>query len=105
MTPKYECNRCGACCHGALIVEAYYLDALREPRILETDVCGRQISLDELSDDDKCIVLATNSPCKFLGSDHRCTIYPTRPNVCVAMEAGDEQCRGARIKLGLPPLR
>ena len=105
MASKYECDLCGACCQGALIVEAYYLDVLREPRILEADVCGRQTSLDELSDEDKCIVLAANNPCRFLDSDHRCTIYPTRPNVCVAMEAGDEQCQEARIKMGLPPLK
>ena len=105
MTPYYECDRCGACCQGTLIVEAYYVDALREPRILDADVTGRKSTLDDLSDDDRCIILAANTPCKFLGSDNRCTIYPTRPNVCVGMEAGDTQCQDARQCRDLPPLQ
>ena len=60
----------------------------------------------ELGELGKCLVIAcgTNRPCPFLGGDNRCTIYPTRPNVCVAMQAGDEQCQAARAEMGLPPL-
>jgi len=105
MTARYECDPCGACCRGTLIVEAYHLDALREPRILDADVSGRHPTMDELSDDSRCIVLAANRPCQFLSADGRCAIYPTRPNVCVAMQAGDEQCQEARCQLGLPPLK
>ncbi len=106
MTPRYECDLCGACCRGTLIVEAYSLDALREPRILGADVTGRRPTLDELADDDgRCILLAANQACRFLSPDGRCTIYPTRPNNCVGMEAGDEQCQQARSRLGLPPLQ
>lgn len=105
MIPKYECDRCGACCRGTLIVEAYYLDVLREPRLLEADICGRRPSIAELAEDDgRCIVLAANQPCRFLAPDGRCTIYPTRPNNCVEMEAGDEQCQEARSRVGLPRL-
>ena len=104
-TAIYECDCCGACCQGTLIVEAYYVDALREPRILDADVTGRRQTMDDLSDDDRCIILAANAPCKFLGNDNRCTIYPTRPNVCVGMEAGDEQCQKARNQRELPPLQ
>jgi Fe-S-cluster containining protein len=105
MTMKYECDLCGICCQGTLIVEAFHLDAIREPRLLDADVTGKTRPLDDLTDDDRCIILAANIPCKFLGSDNRCTIYPTRPNVCVGMEAGDEQCREARESCGLPPLQ
>ena len=105
MTPRYECDRCGACCRGTLIVEAYYLDALREPRILDADVTGRMVTIDELTDEYRCILLAANHPCRFLSAEGCCTIYPTRPNVCVGMEAGDEQCQEARSQLGLLPLR
>ena len=105
MTAQYECDCCGACCQGTLIVEAYYLDALREPRLLGADVCGQRPTIDELADDDgRCIVLAAIRPCQFLSADGRCTIYPTRPNNCVGMEASDDQCQMARPKLGLPPL-
>ena len=31
-----------------------------------------------------------------------CSIYPTSPNACVGMQAGDEQCRDARAVEGLP---
>lgn len=34
---RYECDKCGACCKGTLIVEADDLDVLREPRIIEAD--------------------------------------------------------------------
>lgn len=105
MKLHYECDRCGACCQGTLIVEAYHIDALREPRILGADVSSRQTSLDDLTDEDRCILLAANTPCKFLGNDNCCTIHPTRPNVCVAMPAGDEQCQYARRMRGLPPLQ
>ncbi len=104
MTSRYECDRCGACCRGTLIVEAYYLDALREPGVLDADVSGERRTMGELSDDDRCIVLAASRPCRFLSAGGYCTIYPTRPNTCVAMEAGDKQCREARNQLGLPPL-
>jgi len=88
-----------------LIVEADYLDVLREPRILAADITGRCVTLDELAaDDGRCVLLAANRPCRFLSPDGRCTIYPTRPNVCVGMEAGDEQCQEARNRLGLPML-
>lgn len=43
-----------------------------------------------------CDQCGANMPCKMLGSDNRCTVYPTRPNVCVGFRAGDEQCQGAR---------
>ena len=103
MTPRYECDCCGACCKGTLIVEANYLDVLREPRLLDADVTGRRTALAELAEDDgRCILLAASRPCRFLSADGHCTIYPTRPNVCVEMQAGDEQCQQARNQVGLP---
>lgn len=105
MSPRYECDCCGACCKGKLIVEANYLDVLREPRLLDADVTGRQTTITELAEDDgRCILLAASQPCGFLSPEDRCTIYPTRPNVCVEMQAGDEQCQDARCRSGLAPL-
>lgn len=105
MSNRYECDCCGACCRGTLIVEAYYLDALREPRIIDADVTGRKVALDDLDDECRCVLLAAGLPCRFLDDGGRCTIYPTRPNTCVGFEAGDEQCQEARSQLGLPPLK
>ena len=101
---KYDCDSCGACCSGSLIVEAEWLDAVREPRLLDGDVAGRRISLDTLEEDGRCIILACGKSCTFL-SDNRCSIYPTRPNGCVAFQAGDEQCQEVRRDRGLPPLQ
>lgn len=105
MPPEHQCDRCGACCRGVLIVEAYHLDVVREPRILDADVTGRKVTIEDLTDDDRCVLLAAGRPCRFLSADGSCTIYPTRPNVCVGMEAGDEQCQDARSRTGLPPLQ
>lgn len=105
MASRYECDRCGACCQGTLIVEAFCLDVLREPRILDADVRGCRPTVEDLADETRCIVLACNRPCRFLSTDGRCTIYPTRPNVCVDMQAGDEQCQEARRLRALPPLQ
>ena len=109
---KYECDRCGACCKGPLIVEAYELDLLREPKLATADNSAHYQGMDadqlmaELEQYGKCLMLAGGDRgCSFLGADNLCTIYPTRPNVCVAMQAGDEQCQLAREAHGLPPLR
>lgn len=103
---KYECDACGACCSGLLIVDAEWLDAVREPRLLDADVSNVRISLDVLADDDgHCIILAATKPCRFLAPDKHCDIYATRPNCCVAFEAGSEQCQEVRKERGLPPLQ
>jgi Fe-S-cluster containining protein len=108
MSVRYECDQCGACCRGHLIVEADLLDFLREPRLAEADPSYARLSAAEvrtqLEDDSRCLVISCGKPCKLLGDDQRCKIYATRPNGCVAMEAGDEQCQHARSAAGLPPL-
>ena len=107
--PKYECDKCGACCQGHLIVQADDLDVMREPRLIEADrhYAGRPVDqvLVQLQEDvGRAVTIACGHPCPFLGADDECTIYPTRPNDCVAMQAGDEQCQMAREAAGLPRL-
>jgi len=108
--PRYECDHCGACCRGTLIVEAYELDVLREPLLLTADYAKRYESMTteeirrHLEQEDACLIIAGSKPCKFLGTDSLCSIYSTRPNVCVAMQAGDEQCQQARQAVGLAEL-
>ena len=105
---RYECDACGACCQGHLIVEAEYLDVVREPALLGEDRFRDGWSLEQAIDDlvqeGRIVLIAGPNRCSFLDEDCRCSIYPTRPNVCVAMEAGDEQCQDARQTAGLPPL-
>lgn len=102
---KYKCDECGACCSGALIVEIQQLDVVREPKLLDrAKLMDGNGKIEYESDWEKVYLLAASNPCPLLGPDCRCTIYPTRPNVCVAMEAGDSQCQLARHARGLPYL-
>ena len=105
----YQCDGCGACCLGHLLVEADLLDVLREPRLLKADRHRSDWPLDaalrDLEDVGRSILVAGVDRCPFLGGDSRCSVYPTRPNVCVAMQAGDEQCQQARDEAGLSVLQ
>ena len=110
METKYECDQCGACCQGYLIVEVYGIDVMREPRLATADPGYQRTdeSLElahELEVNDHCLVIAAGPrPCPLLGEDFTCAVYPSRPNVCVALEAGDDQCQYARQQARLPPL-
>ena len=105
---KFECDNCGACCRK-LIVEADVIDLMREPQLLYADRdfvanYGPEDAIDALQDDvGRCLIIACGKQCTFL-EDNRCSIYPTRPNVCVALQAGDEQCQEVRKMEELPPL-
>ncbi len=108
---RFECDQCGACCNGSLIVEADEIDLLREPRLIEADphLKGQSAEqvVEKLQNDFGLVILlacGTDRPCPFLAADKRCSIYPTRPNECVAMQAGDDQCQAARRAAGLSPL-
>ena len=108
--PYYECDCCGACCQGPLLVEVYDLDVIREPRLAtayipRSSAKSFEAVMADLQQEDQCLLIAGGEPCKFLGEDNRCGVYPTRPNVCVAMQAGDDQCQLARRLAGLPPLQ
>lgn len=90
-------------------MEADELDVMREPRLIEADrhyaSLGVQKSLELLRNDvGRAVIISCGQACPFLGQDNLCSIHPTRPNVCVAFEAGDEQCQEARAAEGLPPL-
>jgi Fe-S-cluster containining protein len=102
----FHCDRCGACC-SKLIVEADWLDCVREPRILALS----QLSLDDLRDDSRCVLLwdRVQEHCPFLSKSDdascSCAIYPTRPNGCVACEPGGPKCQQARLLARLLVLR
>ncbi len=106
MDEHYECDQCGACCRQ-LIVEADAIDVLREPRLIECDSYyqgkTREEVLDLLIDDGRVINVTCAKPCRFLDGNE-CGIYPTRPNECVAMLAGEDPCQLARKAEGLQPL-
>jgi Fe-S-cluster containining protein len=105
---RYECDNCGACCNGYLVVEVFELDVLREPRLVSADPYYAKGTVEEalhvLQDECRCLVIAGVKACTFLDRTNRCSIYPTRPEDCVAMQAGDEQCQRDRDAENLAPL-
>lgn len=114
---RFDCDQCGACCR-TLIIEIEELDVVREPKLAAVakpfKIPPGQVLLD--GDDEPytevvpgfgggaMLACGANMPCKMLGSDNRCTIYQTRPNVCVGFRAGSEQCQDARRMAGLSEL-
>jgi Fe-S-cluster containining protein len=109
-TATYKCDQCGLCCR-AFIVEASHIDVVREPLIAQK--CGRMDGKGELKNPaDWCwsVCVGGFSPCPFLKKHtnvlvtFRCTIYKSRPNECVAFQAGGRRCQELREKAGLPPL-
>jgi len=93
MADKMKCLQCGACCRQ-LLTECYWHDAVREPRLLAPEINTNNLTLDDLAENGRCIILNLNN-CPFL-VDNKCSIYPTRPNTCVGFEPGGEQCVAAR---------
>jgi Fe-S-cluster containining protein len=109
---QFTCDQCGACCRGTLIVEADDLDYLREPKLAQADPYYTSLKPQEVLDKltaefGTALIIACGQdrPCPFLSADATCSIYPTRPNACVGMQAGDEQCQQARLELGLEKLQ
>ena len=83
---------------------------MREPKLLHADKQfldnhGEDDALEALQGDiGRCLIIACGKQCMFL-KDNECLIYPTRPNACVAFQAGDEQCQEVRKMEGLEPLQ
>jgi Fe-S-cluster containining protein len=88
-------------------VEADWLDCVREPRILAIST----LRLDDLRDESRCVLLwdRQQQRCPFIEfsaeQKSACTIYPTRPNDCVACEPGGPKCQQARLLAGRAVLR
>ena len=103
---RYVCDECGACCKGHLIVEVEDIDILRERRLIEADRHHRGKTVEtmlEQYEHGMAVIIAIGKPCPFL-AENMCSIYPTRPNCCVGLQAGDEQCQESREAEGLPLL-
>lgn len=98
---RYQCDNCGLCCTRTL-VKCGPIDLAREPRLQEL----RRIKLADGTVTNEWL-LNREDPnecgCRF-HTGTQCSIYPTRPNVCVGFQAGNEDCQGLRKGAGLPPL-
>lgn len=105
MSEVYDCDRCGLCCRH-LLVEATSLDVMREPRIDVECPLPVKIRLPVL---EATWLLGSykdgrQGECPFLATENLCSIYPTRPNACVAFMAGSPKCQQLRTDHGLPLL-
>jgi Fe-S-cluster containining protein len=114
---RYECDGCGACCRH-MIIEIEDVDVVREPRLKEVAkpfaTEPGMIHVDHNGDEyvpiepgweaGAMLACGSSMPCGMLAADNRCSIYPTRPNCCVAFRAGSEQCQDCRTMAKLPPL-
>lgn len=99
-----HCENCGLCCR-LLDIELCEHDIIREPRLIPH---VRLISGGTQGDwyerlEREYRMLA--GACVFLDGSCRCSIYPTRPNVCVGFEVGGEQCNRLRSEAGLTPIK
>jgi Fe-S-cluster containining protein len=100
MSESYECDLCGACCKTKL-VDVHEVDLLREPRLATQMLRLKEPGLDgEIG----YLGCRPDGSCSFLEGDNRCSIYATRPSVCVLFAAGSDECQEARKAIGLPLL-
>ena len=104
MSESNLCEGCGALCCRKLIIEIDHLDIVREPRLLPVVILlDGNGTVEYDSDWEKKYSLACGDKhcCKMLDGE-RCSIYPSRPNACVAFQPGGRQCNELREMAGLP---
>lgn len=104
MTPTAEavagapCQSCGACCAYSANWPRFSTESdealARIPEGLVDPSLARMRCVDN-----RCAALAGD-----VGVHTACTIYADRPDVCRACEVGDDACRMARARHGLPAL-
>jgi len=95
------CLNCGACC-ASFRVSFYWAEA---------DTCAiPEHAVEQLSPLYACMS-GTNSNAPrcialqgTIGRNVRCSLYAHRPSPCREVQPGDEKCRRAREKHGLPAL-
>lgn len=102
MFEDFECDRCGECCRQ-LLVEAYWIDAEREPKLYQ--ISNHPVTRPQMREGSTILLWDQETrECPFLkyeNTDHTCCeIHDTRPTCCVAVEAGDAKCQQARLQAG-----
>jgi Fe-S-cluster containining protein len=102
----YDCQTCGACCAGPpgggpfVYLAAAEAVAARRLRLPVVTFKGEEylgVRPAAAGGGSVCRALAGT-----VGGACSCTIYPARPGVCRAFEAGSIACRAARREAGLP---
>jgi Fe-S-cluster containining protein len=105
VSEEYNCPTCAACCLDSTGTHGYVRLAPREaPRMRRLGLPGVEESGEsflatraDAEGRDVCAALAgaVGGPCS-------CSVYPSRPWVCQAFQAGGPGCREARRAAGLP---
>ena len=95
----YDCENCGACCR-CFPIFASEADAARELVIRrETREVEPHLATEHKAY--QMYPLPFLEQCAFLKENQLCRIYATRPAVCRRFEAGSDQCKEARARLGI----
>jgi Fe-S-cluster containining protein len=90
------CRSCGACCSFSKDWPRFSTEDDLDLDRIPPEFIDRR--LDRIRcDGDRCYALAGE-----VGVATSCRIYDVRPNVCRACSPGDEACRLARHRFGLP---
>jgi len=76
-----SCVRCGECCRRT-IIEIDVTDLVREPKL--RPLCN------EYENEPGSFILG--NPCPLQSIEGLCTIYPTRPHVCLSAAPGGNHC-------------
>ncbi|MFO0837441.1 MAG: YkgJ family cysteine cluster protein [Phycisphaerae bacterium] len=99
---QFDCRKCGACCAEFDVflsdAEADHFES--DPRLVELTVLTYPRPAFPVR-----FMLRRTGQCAALAGtlgDCSCNIYPDRPHLCVAFEAGSEDCLKTRRKYGFP---
>ena len=98
-TRGFDCRNCGACC-AAFRVSFYWAEA--------TVLALPDELVEQLSPWHACLAGSNSAAprCRALqgeiGSRVCCTVYTRRPSPCRELQPGDDRCRRARQRHGLP---
>lgn len=84
---SHECKQCGRCCK-MMILEIWGLDIDREPKL----AAHATLQIDTEDEPEAYRGYYLPSPCPMLTADNKCSIYATRPTMCVAFGKGESGC-------------
>lgn len=93
------CLECGACC-ATFRISFYWAEATERglpPALVEALPPWYGCMAGTNQAQPHCMALQGE-----VGGGTKCSVYLQRPSPCREVEAGDEQCRKARLRHGLP---
>lgn len=97
---SYDCQTCGACCAGldVLLTDAEADAFERDPKLVRLTTLYQPSAgpavrfMKRHPQTDRCLAL------EVAPGHYRCRIYPCRPMLCRALQAGAPDCEQARAR-------